>query len=422
METLTQGPLIEQTMLTAGMDYYKMTMSQLEFEKHPDKEVTFTFHNRGEQRIADYVEASELQDRLDQIRENGWSEQELGYLAGLQNSQGERVFSEAFLDYLQSHELPAVRVRQDEEQDDLAIDAVGAWPLVTFWETVVMNEVSEMYFANYVRAHDLDINQLYAEGDRRLNEWTEYLRSDPGVSLVEFGTRRRFSLRWQKHVIERLQQERPDNLVGTSNIGLANTHGLKPVGTFAHELPMVYAGIADAEGGDIRASHHRMLRDWEAKYGPDLLVALSDTFTTDFFFEDFDKRQAEAWAGLRHDSGDPLEFTDKTIDFYNRRSVDAKVKSIMFSDALDVRKVAAIRKAVEGRIGNRYGVGTRLTNNLGLSALNVVMKATHVRLPNGREADTVKLSDSPGKHTGPEALVQRYGKAIFNSAQERSAS
>jgi nicotinate phosphoribosyltransferase len=165
-----------------------------------------------------------------------------------------------------------------------------------------------------------------------------------------------------------------------------------------------------------------MLRDWEAKYGPDLLVALSDTFTSDFFFEDFDQRQAKAWQGLRHDSGDPLEFAEKTIDFYRKRGVDPTVKSIMFSDALDVGKVAAIRAAVQERIGNRYGVGTKLTNNLGLLALNVVMKATHVRLADGREADTVKLSDNPGKHTGPEALVRRYKAAIFNTAQERSAS
>lgn len=412
MERLTQGPMIEETMLTAGMDYYKPTMSQLQFEKHADKEVTFTFKNRGEQRIADYVDANELQAQLDFIRERGWAAEELDYLATLCRPDGERVFTDAYLNYLADNELPEVRVTMDEAKDDIAIETTGQWPLVTFWETVAMGQVSEMYFANYIRAHNLDIDQIYAEGDRRFNVWVDYLQEHPDVKVSEFGTRRRFSLRWQKHITERLVSECPENIIGTSNIALANTVELHPIGTFAHEMPMVYAGIADAEGSDMRASHHQMLRDWKDRY-PHLDTALSDTFTSDFFFEDF-ADQAYDWRALRHDSGDPLEFAAKALAFYEERGIKSETKTIVFSDSLDVDTVKSIHEAVKSRIGDAYGVGTKFTNDLGLKALNVVMKATRVRLPDARAADTVKLSDNAGKHTGPDAAVRRY-ETVFHT-------
>jgi len=421
METLQSGPMIEETMLSAGIDYYKPTMSQLQFEKHPDKEVTFTFKNRGDQRIADYVGEEELQAQLDQVRERGWAQRELNYLASLTRNDGECVFSGDYLDYLAKSQLPEVRVTMDEESSDLAIETTGKWPLVTFWETIVMSQVSEIYFSNYVRINNLDIEEIYSEGDRRLDKWVEFLQANPDVKVSEFGTRRRFSLRWQKHITKRLDSECPDNLLGTSNVCLASTMNLSPIGTFAHEMPMVYAGIADAKGENVRSAHNQMLEDWEYKY-PELLIALSDTFTSDFFFQDFTKQQAEAWKGLRHDSGDALEFASKAVTFYRRNAISPKTKSITFSDGLNVESVTRIHKAVKDRVVDSYGVGTNFTNNLGIKALNVVMKATHVRLPCGHEADTVKLSDNKGKHTGPEALVQRYGKVIFNTALERSAS
>ena len=415
--TLEYGPQIEETMLSAGLDYYKLTMGQLQFEKHEDKEVTFTFKNRGEQRIADYVNVDDLKARFEQIRQAGWSQDELDYIGDIKRSNGQAMFSPEYTNFLANNELPEVNVRIDEKTNDIAIDSTGKWPLVTFWETIIMNQVSEMYFDNYVRVNNLDIEDLYKQGDKNLDEWTDYLKANTDVKIAEFGTRRRFSTRWQKHVTERLANECPENLIGTSNVGLAKTLGLTAVGTFAHEMPMVYAAIADAKGEDVRESHNQMLRDWEDEYSPDLLTALSDTFTSEFFYEDFKKDQAEDWGGPRHDSGNPVQFTDKTIDYYERQDVDPRVKTIMFSDSLNRNKVQMLHEYVQGKINDRYGIGTNLTNNLGpeIKSLNVVAKATHVKLADGREADTVKLSDDPGKHTGPDELAKRYAEEIFNT-------
>lgn len=406
----------EREPITAGLDYYKPTMSQLAYEQERDAEVTFTFHNRGEQRLADYIAPEDLQQRFDALQAKGWDISELGYLASRHDNEGKRVFSDEYLNYLAESDLPPVSVTMDEETNDIAISTTGPWPLSTFWETVVMSEVNEAYFENFVREHDLGLNEIYEEGDRRLSEKITLLQANPDIKFADFGTRRHFSLRWQEHVVERLAAECPQNLVGTSNVALAQRFGIKPIGTFAHEMPMVYAGLADARGEDIRASHRQFLDDWFDRYGEDLSIALTDTFGTDFFFADFTTAQAEDWHGVRHDSGDPVVFAERLIDFYNEKGVDPTTKTIVFSDGLDIDQILALQQRFAGRLHVLFGWGTTLTNDLGIRALNVVMKATHVRLPDGREADLVKLSDNAGKHTGPEAQVERYQKDIFAPA------
>ncbi len=408
------GPLLEETMLASGLDYYKPTMSQLQYEKHPDAEVTFTFKNRGEQRLADYVEPDQLIQRFEHIRVNGWTQEELDFFAAQRTTTGERVFEDGFLNYLAQNGLPKVNVSLDPETDDLAIETTGPWPLVTFWETVVMGEVNEIYFEQMVRQKGLDIFELYDEGDRRLSEKIATLQAHPDIKFADFGTRRHFSLRWQRHVVERLKNEYPENLIGTSNVGIAQTNGLKPIGTFAHEMPMVYAGLADAKNEDIRASHGQFLEDWYDQYGEDLSIALTDTFGTDFFFADFSQNQAEAYKGTRHDSGDPIAYGERVIQFYENLGIDPTTKMIVFSDGLDIDTIVELHDHFKGRINTSYGWGTTLTNDLGIKALNIVMKATHVRIPeSGEEADLVKLSDNAGKHTGPQEKINQYKDGHF---------
>jgi nicotinate phosphoribosyltransferase len=411
-ELATEVP--EYNYLSAGLDYYKLTMSQLHYEQNPDVEVTFTFKNRGEQRLADYVDPAELAAKFDWRRQNGWSEDELDYFVSLKNNDGKPVFSNDFTGYLQTNSLPPVEIGWDSEKDDLAIETTGPSALATFWETVVMSEINELYFENYVTQNGLDLEAIYEEGDRRLSEKIAILKDNPSIKFADFGTRRHFSLAWQKHVVERLADECPENFVGTSNVALAMSENLKPIGTFAHELPMIYAGIADALGHDVRASHHQMLEDWYETYGVELSTALTDTFGSEFFFADFTKAQAENWKGVRHDSGDPVAFGERFIEFLQQNNIDPATKTICFSDGLNINQIVELQNHFEGRVGLSYGWGTTLTNDLGPKALNIVMKATHVKLPDGREADLVKLSDASGKHTGPEPLVHRYQEDIFN--------
>jgi nicotinate phosphoribosyltransferase len=407
------GPLQGEGTLSSGLDFYKPTMSQVAYEKHKDAEVTFTFKNRGKNKLSKYVEVDELQSRLDG-RLAGFGPEEIAYLASLTHQNGEAVFSEDYLDYLTSNPLPSADVILDED-GDIAIDSTGAWPMVTFWETVVMSEINEMFFEKMIQIEGLDLFEVYSEGNRRLDEKIAILQSRPDIKFADFGTRRRFSYRWQNHVIERLLSECPDNFTGTSNVYLAHKFDITPVGTFAHEMPMIYAGLADKEGKNPLRGHNQMLLDWVEVYGDDLSVALTDTFGSEYFFTDFTYQQAEHWKALRHDSGDPVEFGNRVIQFYEDLGINPLEKTIVFSDGLDIETIVALADEFAGRINVVFGWGTTLTNDLGLRANNVVMKATMVD-----GVFTVKLSDDEGKHTGPEDFVERYqyetARAVGNQA------
>lgn len=414
MNTVEHGPLLEGSQISSGIDYYKATMSQLEYELHPNVEVVFTFHNRGQNRLADYVNPETLQARLDYFGRKAWSREELDYLSGQLGVEGEKLFSGDFLDYLAFSKMPPIAVGLDATNIDLEVTTTGNWPMVTFWETIAMSEVNELYFESYVRAHGLDLMKIYSEGDRRLSQKIAILQANPDIKFADFGTRRRFSLRWQKHVIDRLVTECQENFIGTSNISLARLNDVWPIGTFAHEMPMVYAALADATGGDIRSAQKEFLDDWSRRYGENLSTALTDTFTSEFFFNDFTPEQARQWKVLRHDSGDPVEFGEKAISFYENYGIDPTTKTIVFSDGLDIDEIVRLYEYFKDRVNIVFGWGTTLTNDLGIPALNIVMKATAV---NG--IPTVKLSDSAGKYTGPMDKIRLYGE-VFNQVLTHS--
>ena len=400
----------EKTYLSKGLDYYKVTMAQVEFEKYPDAEVTFALKNRAEDKLSEYVSPSELQERLNGLR-SGWQPEEIAYLASLQNQDGTAQFGEEYLDFLADNELPPVRVGLDEA-GDIAIRTTGKWPLVTFWETVVMSELNELYFENKLATEGMSLNDLYAEGNARLDTKIATLRERPDIKFSDFGTRRRFSYGWHKHVVERVARELPENFVGTSNIYLANKLGLTPIGTFAHELPMVYSALEDIENGEPLAGHNKMLQDWENIYHGDVSTALTDTFTSEFFFTDFTPKQASSWRSLRHDSGDPFTFGDRAIDFYEQYEIDPQTKTIIFSDGLSIERIIELADYFKDKINVMFGWGTTLTNDLGIHANNFVMKAVEA---NGRS--TVKLSDSEGKHMGATDVVERYQRNVARAVQ-----
>lgn len=401
------------TRLTQGLDYYKPTMSQLEYEKYPDANVTFRLKNRSSEKLSDYVRPEELSERLE-YHANGMQPDEIAYLASLQNQDGNAQFCKEYLDYIADSSLPEINIGYDS-QGDISAETTGPWPLVTFCETVLMSELNELRSYNKLQTEGRSLASALNEGDRRLTEKINFLRQRPDIKIADFGTRRRFSYAWQKHVVERLADELPDNFVGTSNVYLANKLNLKPIGTMAHELPMGYASLADQAGQNPLSSHAQVLDDWQEIYRGDLSTALPDTFTTGFFFANLRPDQAEVWRGLRHDSGDPIRFGEQTINYYRSLGIDPRQKSITFSDGLDLETIAKLSDYFLGRINFNFGWGTTLTNDLGLSATSIVMKAEAV---NGTQ--TVKLSDSLGKHTGPEEYVKRYQALAAESINNKS--
>lgn len=389
--------------LSTGVDYYKFTMSQLQYEHHRDTTVRFALTNRGHQRIADLVQLAVLRDRLAAIQARGFCRAELDYIAGLRTRAGAAVFTDEYIAYLAQAQLPDVSV--EVAGADVAIATVGAWPIVTFWETVVMSVVNECYFDALRAQTGHDATDV---GNARLAAKIAVLQQHPDIKIVDFGTRRRYSAAWQLHVLEQLQQQCPDQLLGTSNVAYAAECQLRPIGTYAHEMPMVYAALAPHTPGAVRQAHQQFLQDWYDRYGVDLAIGLTDTFGTDRFFHDFDRTRALQWRGLRHDSGDPVAFAERVIAFYMEQGIDPLSKAIVFSDNLTIQRIVELQQRFAGRIQLLYGWGTTLMNDLGVEPLNIVMKTTHA---DGQP--TVKLSDHAGKQSGPPEVIRRYQTEYF---------
>jgi len=403
-------------LISQGTDAYKPTMSQVAYEKHPNTKVTFELKNRrNAQKLSKYVDPTALQERLNEFQ-HGWTPEEVEFL-GSQLRRGNTVglFTDEYLGYLQHSQLPDVSVTIDPESDDLKVTATGQWAMVTFWETVVMSEINEMYFESFVTKNGLDLEEIYDEGDRRLSEKIAILQARRDIRFADFGTRRRFSYRWQKHVLSRLMSECPDSIIGTSNVWLAKEFGITPIGTFAHEMPMVYAALERQAGGNPLDGHAKMLADWNDKYDGNLSTALTDTFTSDFFFADFTKEQAKVWQSLRQDSGDTVEFGEKTIAFYENYGINPLDKTIVFSDGLDIDEILRIADHFAGKIKVVFGWGTTLTNDLGLQTLNIVMKAIST---DGEY--NVKLSDDEGKELGPQDIIADYRSRAMDRILHKS--
>ncbi|MGV9001628.1 MAG: nicotinate phosphoribosyltransferase [Candidatus Saccharimonadaceae bacterium] len=393
--------------LSDRLDYYKLTMGQVALERFPEASVTFTMKNRaGEHPLGQYVNPVELEARLTAIRDQGFTPEEIAYFASLETQTGGARFDAPYLDYLADLTLSDVRIDSDTQTGDLHIESTGPWANTSLWETVVMSEVNELYYQNLIKETGLDMESVLTEGDRRLTDKIERLKGTD-IKFADFGTRRRFSADWQSHNIERLAKELPDNFIGTSNPWFAYKYNLAPIGTYAHEMPMVYSALADQEGRNPLDGHAQMMHDWENRYKGELSIALTDTFTSNFFFSDFTPEQAEAWRGLRHDSGDAVEFGERAIAFYEANDVDPTEKTIIFSDGLDIDTIFELNEHFKGRVKVLFGWGTSLMNDMGLRPNNFVMKATAV---NG--VSTVKLSDAEGKHTGPEEQVDRYAQLV----------
>lgn len=385
------------------MDFYKFTMGQVVFKKYRDVVVTFAFKCRTKGvNLAECIDLDELCRQLDHVKFLRFSASGLHYLRGT-NEYGERMFDEAYLEFLRYLELPDYDLRVVD--GELILEFTGRWAEVIYWETIALAIINELYYRSQMELlTSFERECVYATGQLRLMEKIKRLERRPDVTFTDFGTRRRFSFAWQDYVVGTLAEELPrTQFMGTSNVYLASKYNLLPMGTSAHERDMVMAGLLSDTDEGIRQSVKKSLDDWWEEYGWGLSIALTDTFGTDFFFRSMTPEQAKDWKGLRHDSGDPIQFGEKAIAFYEKCGVDSTTKLIVFSDGLDLDAIFRIAGHFKGRVKVTFGWGTNLTNDLGLAPLSLVIKTVRA---NGR--GLVKLSDNLAKAIGAPEDIERY--------------
>jgi nicotinate phosphoribosyltransferase len=423
------GPIVRSRL---EPDFYKFTMGQLIWRKYRDVQVTFSLTNRTAQaRLGRVIDVAELREHLDHVRALMFTTSELDYLRRT-NAYQDRMFAAGYLEYLRQLRLPECEV--SSRGDDLAVECSGPWSEVTCWETIVLSIVNELYYRTLLRRLPrFERQAIFAEGARRLRDKVRTLRDRPDIVFSDFGTRRRFAGSWQHFVVETLRDELNGGgaqgpFLGTSNTFAAMTAGVAPMGTSAHELPMVLAGLLDPGDADpawLAAAQRQVLDDWWEQYGWGLSIFLPDTFGTDFFFTVATVDDLRSWKGFRWDSGSLDDFGELVIFKYEEAGVDPRTKLLVPSDALDLPVILDAQDRFGSQIRLSYGWGTGLTNDLldnvmmdgaWFGPMSLVMKATRA---NGR--GLVKLSDNPAKALGAPADVERYKQAASYDRHEAVA-
>lgn len=390
-------PIVESLL---DIDYYKFTMGQVAYLRFREVPVVYAFINRTKDvPLSELIDEAELRAELEYIRSLRFTTQELDFLR--ESAHIPRgLFSDEFLSFLATLCLPSVLLQR--QASTFRIEIGAAWPEAIYWETLVLCVVTELYGRGVLSQRGISREEAWQEGERRLAQKIDRLKGDPRVRFTDFGTRRRFSRDWHRHVVETLAGELPGQFLGTSNVVLAKELGLQPIGTFAHEMDMIFSGIYHGSDEEVRASHNKVLQVWWEQYGEPLSIALTDTYGSDFFFEDSTPEQARQWRGLRHDSGDPIAFGEQAIAFYERLGIDPRTKTLVFSDGLDMETMLAIVDRFDGRVQVLFGWGTNLTNDVGFDPPSLIVKPVRA-CGHG----VAKLSDNFDKATGSSPDIER---------------
>ncbi|OXC80276.1 nicotinate phosphoribosyltransferase [Caballeronia sordidicola] len=382
-------------------DLYKFTMMQVVLHHFPAAHAEYKFRCRTpDVDLVPYID--EIRDEVRQLCHLRFKEEELDYLRRM------RFIKSDFIDFLALFHLneKSVTIKPSAKQNgEIDIDIVGPWLHTILFEIPILAIVNEVYFRNTQREPTFDT------GRDRLRDKIQLLHGRPEVSdckIADYGTRRRFSKQWHEEVILKLKEGLGEQFTGTSNVHYAMKHGLRPLGTMAHE----YLQACQALGPRLRDSQIFGFEMWAKEYRGDLGIALSDVYGMKAFLNDFDMYFCKLFDGARHDSGDPFDWGERLIRHYEENRCDPRTKVLVFSDALDIPKVLRLYERFRGRCQLAFGVGTNLTNDLGYQPLQIVIKMVRC---NGQPV--AKLSDSPGKNMCDDQAYLAYLRQVFDIAK-----
>lgn len=369
-------------------DFYKFTMQHAVVKLFPKAKAKYAFINRGKHvfPIGFDVALKEAIASMANLkltkREKHWLSETCPYL------------DPTYLDFLQGYRYDPDEVKIEQVGGELSVEITGYWYRTIMWEVPILYLICELYY-QLTKQKRISDDEVRKVAKSKIEDY-----ADLRITIADFGTRRRHSYEVQRLTVETMLKHGIDTFIGTSNVHFAMLLNTKPIGTHAHEWFMFHA----AKYG-FKMSNLLSLEHWSDIYRGDLGIALSDTYTSEVFFAQFDKKFTKLFDGVRHDSGDPIEFAKQTIAHYERYAINPLSKTIVFSDGLNYKKIARIAEFCQNKIGISFGVGTNFTNDVDLVPMNVVLKMTDALPDEGEWTPVVKLSDERNKYTGtPEAI------------------
>ena len=371
-------------------DLYKFTTSYAYMKNYPDAEGEFSFVDRNKTEFS-YDQVEDLKAHLYRLSELSLSTAELDWC-----KKHIPFIPTYYWEWLKGFRFDVQKINVSlDDLNHLQITVYDKLYKVTLYEVPILAIVSE-----WMSMKHKDMANIANLDNTILEKIT--IAALGSFKFSEFGTRRRFSYDVQDRVIAILANKGWNVCNGTSNVHFAMKYGMKVMGTHPHEWFMFHG----AQFGYKHANYLGM-EAWVNTYQGDLGIALTDTYTSNVFFRNFSKVHAKLFDGIRQDSGDEYEFTDKAIVRYKELGINPLTKTIIFSNALDFIKAGKIANYCRGKINCAFGIGTNLTNDLGVPHANIVMKLTKCKMNEKQPSyDCIKLSDDEGKHLGNEQEVE----------------
>lgn len=387
-------------------DAYKFKMSNFLYA-HPFGKVfvEYKFSNRTNINILDCVQVNDIRKEIDYLLSLTLRLSEMNYL------KDTLCLDEDYIDNLNTHIHKNISIDVFETGTKrLKLHIKGPWWLATLYETPCLAIINELLCE---KINSMLIYKHHVLANRNLHDKLELLKKNPKIRFVEFGTRRRFSLSMQRHIIHRMSLLNHKPMVGTSNVLLAKECGLKPMGTVAHEIPMGFAALTEAKDASAKEMRHSQIGaiEYYVRKYPNTYW-LTDTYGSGYFLNSLSAFiKANTSMGLRQDSGDPLTWLSVVHNIYGTS------KNLMFSDGLDIDTMINIyTRAKEYGFKDEqilFGWGTNLTNDGPIRPLSMVIKLSSVRLPERNlRRETCKLSDNTNKAFGSIEMIEYY-KEIF---------
>lgn len=386
------SPIVESLLDT---DLYKFNMNMVMFHKHTKLNGKYLFKCRNNDVVFTDEMVEEINAQIDHLCTLKFTEDELSYLNSISFIKSD------YVEFLRLwHPIRKYVTCYKNPDGELFIEIAGPLFSVMQFEVYLLEIVNEVYFRM-----KYDYSTLVASAKERLDNKIKAINEGKYTfRFAEFGCRRRLSREWQEHVVKELLNT--NACVGTSNVYLAMKYGCKPIGTYAHEFVQMYQGIP---GVTLAYTNKLALEEWFEEFQGDNGTALTDTLGTALFLKDFDKLQAMCYTGVRHDSGDPIQWGEMIIDHYQALGIDPTTKTLLFSDSLDFDKAQEIHNHFKGRANASFGIGTFLSNDTCENPLNIVIKLQYV---NGHPV--AKLSDTPGKAMCQDGEYLNYLKSAVD--------
>ena len=382
-------------------DLYKFNMNQVIFHKHTDLNGEYHFKCRNKDVIFTDEMLNEINMQIDHLCTLKFTNDELDYLRSI------RFIKFDYVEFLRLWH--PIRDYVTTYLDNGILNVIVKGPLFSAmqFEIYLLEIINEVYFrCKY------DYNKLLESAKERLEEKIlKFKNKEYNFKFAEFGCRRRLSKEFMDYAIKRLKDSCP-NMVGTSDVYFAYKYNLTPIGTFAHEYVQMYQGI---DSIPLAYTNHYALNDWYDEYKGDNGTALTDTLTTDLFLLDFDRAMVNNYTGVRHDSGDPYIWGEKIINHYKKYGVDPKTKMLLFSDSLDFKRAEDLYQYFKDKSKVSFGIGTYVTNDTCVDALNIVIKLQYVN-----DRPVAKISDSSTKTMCDDEVYLKYLKNSIDFRLKRN--